>query len=194
MSEGACKDSSLLRKHSHAEEKFRCNLFSDFITCRKKKPTLFPSCKNHRQLVRSGRRQLACLHNLLRRLFLTIRMQSESASLPAALWRNARLFSNRIAAAAEHPASKPSRVTVCHSPHHVCLSPHPPPSNLLHARTFTPSLPLLDHSQSLPFITSFSPRLNFIPSSSSSSPPPGCHRPSLPICLFTFWQTSVSLY
>lgn len=95
----------------------------------KKKPTLFPSCKNHRQLVRRGRRQLACLHNLLRRLFLTIRMQSESASLPAALWRNARLFSNRIAAAAEHPASKPSRVTVCHSPHHVCLSPHPPHSH-----------------------------------------------------------------
>lgn len=151
------------------------------------------------------------------------------------------LFSNRITAAAEHQASKPSRVTVCHSPHHVCLSLTLPPSSILLLQiccmhihplllsglfkfffSFISTLclsarALLTLGSFSPltftplFITSLSPRLNFIPSSSAFFFPlfisfyplavtiplflclPCLHSRS-PSVFFTFWQTPASLY
>ena len=87
---------------------------------------LFPLCKKEKkkhQLVRRGTGNAACLHNLPRHLFLTIWMQSQSASLPTA----PRSSTRRVVlqpAAAEHPGFKtqqsdglsltPSRLSVSH--------------------------------------------------------------------------------
>lgn len=203
--------------------------FSDFITCRKGKqfislmqqPSPISQTRRRRRRVRR-----ACLHNLPRRLFLTIWMQSQSASLPTAPWRSARAVRRRRAPGFKTQQSDglsltPSRLSV--SPH-----PPPPPSNLLHARTFTPSLItcLFFFFSSLAFISLLSlPCFLILESSHIQSPlhhqfvtkvefhpfifllfffSLGCHHPSLPlpplppltqpICLFTFWQTSASLY
>lgn len=234
MSVGACKESSHLFNHSLLKRS--CH-FSYFITCRKKKNYLFPSCKNHRQLVRQHCVKLACLHNLPRRLFLTIWMQSQSASLPTALWRSARVVLQPHHSCRRAPGFKtqqsdglsltPSRLSVSQSasllvPLLLLLLLLQICSMLMHSLLLSSPLclssPLFPFALALLFlgslspltfsplfITTLSPRLNFIPSSSSSpSPPPDCHHPSLPlpplppltqpICLFTFWQTSVSLY
>lgn len=164
-------------------------------------------------------------------------MQSQSASLPTAPRRSARVVLQPHRSCRRAPGFKtrqsgglsltPSRLSVSHS-----LHPPPPPSNLLHAHTLTPSLhppfffffsclafifalALLPLASPSPlafaplFITSLSPRLNFIPSSRSSfffffspwlspslsppSPPSPPHSRS-PSVFFTFWQTLVSLY
>lgn len=116
----------MLKRSCH----FHCNLFFRLRHLQQEKTnTLFSSCQNPSPISKTRRRvKLACLHNLPRHLFLTIWMQSQSASPPTAPWRSVR---GCITAAAEHQASKPSRVTLCHSPHHVCLSLTLPPSSIL---------------------------------------------------------------
>lgn len=76
-------------------------LFSDStsITCRISKQSdllYFASLmQKPAPISKKRQRQLhvkpACLHNLPRRLFLTVRMPSQSASLPTALWSSARV-------------------------------------------------------------------------------------------------------
>lgn len=185
--------------------------------------------------------KLACLHNLPRRLFLTIWMQSQSASLPTALWRSARVVLQPYHSCRRAPGFKtqqsdglsltPSCLSVSHSAslpillllllqicsmhiHSLLLSPpffffflalclSSPLFSFALAPLFLGSLSPLTFTPL--FITSLSPRLNFIPSSCLFFfLSPGCHHPSLPlpplppltqpICRFTFWQTSVSLY
>ncbi len=240
----------MLKRSCH----LHCNLFSDTTSPAGKKNTsdvttarpLHFSFLMQKPLPISKMRhrqrcvKLACLHNLPRHLFLTIWKQSQSAFLPTALWRSARVVLQPYHSCRRAPGFKtqqsdglsltPSRLSVSHSASlpillllQIC-SLHIYPfllsisflsffflALLLSSPLFSFALAPLSLGSLSPltfttlFITSLSPRLNFIPSSSSSFFfCPGCHHPSLllpplppltqPICLFTFWQTLVSLY
>lgn len=86
---------------------FHCNLFSDSTSspAGKEKPTSHVTTARPPYFIfvmqkpsaisktrhRQRRLKPACLHNLPRRLFLTIWMQLQSASLPTAPWRSVRV-------------------------------------------------------------------------------------------------------
>lgn len=156
----------MLKRSCH----FRCNLFFRLRHLQQqqkkhKTNTLFPSCKNPSPISKARRRRrhvkLACLHNLPRRLFLTIWMQSQSASPPTARRRSARVVLQPYHSCRRAPGFKTqqsdglSLTPSCLSVSHSASILHPPPSNLLHAHTSTPSLRFiliffLFHLHSLP--------------------------------------------
>lgn len=128
----------MLKRSCH----FRCNLFFRLRHLQQqqkkhKTNTLFPSCKNPSPISKARRRRrhvkLSCLHNLPRRLFLTIWMQSRSASPPTARRRSARGCSPTVSqlpqsTRLQNPAEWRS---VTHPIMSVCLSLclHPPSSS-----------------------------------------------------------------